>query len=199
MITKVRELFSLPGVETGTNLPAVRSRRQAQVVYGPVPEPVSLDNYQDDDAGAEYYRQHSVIGMKLVAVAGGQFYSLTMPQLRYRLGQPMQQLARPDHRGGYYMYLTDNPLQLVQQLNNGGLVDTGPGLYGVLECRGYGPFVGYDEHGRTIPLEYMQHIKKISCSVLVPERYHGEFEFPGVTRTGGGRPSVTISQRRYYG
>lgn len=191
--TKVKQLlWQQDWQEAGQSLPAkphpqaVRSRPIGQV------QPVGT---RDEDAGAAYYAQNALIGMKLVSVVHGAYYSLMEPGIRYQIGVEMRQLARPNHEGGYYMYLTDSALQLVQRLNEGAIIDNlEPGTYGVLECRGYGPFVGYDEYGRTIPLEYTQYVKKVACTILVPTYFYGEFQFAGLPRMGG-RPNVTVTRR----
>ena len=51
-------------------------------------------------------RPPSVLCYKLVARKGGRFFSIYDGTTEYRLGQLVEQPARPGHHGGYYVYRT---------------------------------------------------------------------------------------------
>lgn len=167
--------------QSGANLPAVRQQQQ----IAPTDHDRRMANIRSGNTlyvgGTPHQR---LVGLKLVETdsQASRFYSTYIPAYgapdEYHIGRMYSQPAQPDHGGGYYLYATDNPLQLVNAFNRGLLInDVAPGgWYGILRCEGYGPYVAYDEHGRTIPYGQWNRTKKLACSTLITIEFVGHWQ-----------------------
>lgn len=167
--------------QSGADLPAVRQQQQI--------EPTAHDHRMANiRPGNTLYiggsQHHRLIGLKLVETdsQASRFYSTYIPAYgapdEYYIGRAYSQPAQPEHKGGYYLYATNNPLELANAFHRGMLIsDISPGSwYGVLRCEGYGPYVAYDERGRTIPYGQWNRTKKLACSTLIPIEFVGHWQ-----------------------
>lgn len=165
--------------QSGANLPATRQQ------YGVTDHDRRMANVRP---GNSVYvggsAQQRFVGLKLVETnaQASRFFSTYIPPYgaanEYHIGRIYSERAEPDHGGGYYLYATDNPLQMVNAFNQGVIIsDVSPGAwYGILRCEGYGPYVAYDERGRTIPYGQWHRTKKLSCSTLIPVEFVGHWQ-----------------------
>ena len=119
-----------------------------------------------------------LIAYKVIAVIDGRYYSLVKKgRVEYIVGQPMRQLAKPNHGGGFYVHAAKNVMHIVDRFKAHDLfspIDINS-EYGVLECEVEPPFVYYDRDGNTITNGDTANIGKISASYLLPVRFHGSF------------------------
>lgn len=123
------------------------------------------------------------VGLKLVETdsQASRFFSTYTPSYgvpeEYHIGRMYTEPAQPDHGGGYYLFATDNPLQMVNAFNQGVIVNkpTRGAWYGILRCEGYGPYVAYDKKGNTIPYGQWNLTKKLACSTLIPVEFVGHW------------------------
>lgn len=166
---------------SGSNLPAVRQQQQ----IAPTAHDRRMANVRPGNTlyiGGSKHQKH--VGLKLVETdsQASRFFSTYIPPYgapdEYHIGRMYNQPAQPNHSGGYYLYATDNPLQLANAFHRGMLIsDISPGSwYGILRCEGYGPYVAYDERGYTIPYGQWNRTKKLSCSTLIPIEFVGHWQ-----------------------
>lgn len=167
--------------QSGANLPAVQQQHQ----IAPTAHDTRMANVRPGNTvyvGGSRHQKH--VGLKLVETdsQASRFYSTYIPPYgtpdEYHIGKVYSQPAQPNHGGGFYIYATDNPLELVNAFHKRLLIsDIGNGRwYGILRCEAFGPYVAYDKLGNTIPYGQWNQTKKLACSTLVPIEFVGHWQ-----------------------